>query len=128
MSIRRFCGLAVLVGLSAMGCGGSDSLAPAEACNEVASGLCDRFYACYTAAEISAAGLPATEADCVTMLESSFSCTQQTVANTCGSGGAYHGDQASECADQVHGLACSQVRDPNFDQNTAAPACSKVCS
>jgi hypothetical protein len=93
----------------------------------VADGLCDRFYACFTAAEISDAMLPATEAACVTMFETDFSCAQQTVANTC-STGAYHGDQASLCADQLHGLACSTVRDPNFDQATAAPACAKVCS
>lgn len=127
MSTQRFCGFAMIVGLSAIGCGGSDSLAPREACNAVASGLCDRFYECYTAAEISAAMLPTTEAACVTMFEMQFSCAQQTVDNTC-STGAYHGDQASLCADQLHGLACNQVRDPNFNEATAAPACAKVCS
>ncbi|HEX3757537.1 MAG TPA: hypothetical protein VHW23_02480 [Kofleriaceae bacterium] len=117
----------MMVGLSAAGCGGSDSLAPSEACNEVAAGLCNRFYACYSAAEISAAGLPATESDCTTMFEASFSCSTQTTTNTC-STGTYHGDQASVCADQIHGLDCPTVRDPNFDQVTAAPACGKVCT
>lgn len=128
MSTSRFCGFAMIVGLSAIGCGGSDSLPPSEACNAVASGLCDRFYACYTAAEISAAMLPPTEAACVSMFETQFMCSQQTVSNTCSGNGTYHGDQASLCADQLHGLACTTVRDPNFDQATAAPACAKVCT
>lgn len=128
MSIPRFCGLVMMVGLSAIGCGGSDSLAPSQACNAVADGLCDRFYACYSAAEISMAMLPATEAECVTMFETQFSCSQQSVSNTCSGMGAYHGDQASLCADQLHGLSCATVRDPNFEQDTAAPACAKICS
>lgn len=125
MPIRRFCGFAVVVGFATAGCGGDPS--PSEACNDVASGLCNRFYACYSAAEISAGGLPATEAECVTMFETTFSCAQQTTASTCSGNGTYHGDQAGTCSDQIHGLDCSTVRDPNFDQTTAAPACGKVC-
>jgi hypothetical protein len=114
-----------MVGLAA-GCG-SDSLAPDDACNQVAAGLCSRFYACNSAAELSAAGLPATESECTTMFETSLRCSAQTTANACAAG-AYHGDQASVCVDQVHGLDCATVRDPDFNHVTAAPACGKTCS
>ncbi len=128
MSIGRFCGFAVLVAASAIGCGGSDSLAPRDACDQTASALCERFYTCLTAAEISASGLPATEAECVSMAESDAGCAQETLMTACPGNGTYHGDQASLCVSQVSGWSCSQLRDQNFDPNTAAPACTKICS
>jgi len=127
MFIQRLCGLAMMVGLVTAGCGGSD-IDPVEACNEVADGLCNRFYACYSAAERATGGLPATEGDCTTMFQASSSCSTHTAANQCAGGGTYHGDQASVCSEQIHELTCAVVRDPDFDQNTAAPACAKVCS
>lgn len=129
MSIQRFCGLAMMVGLSAVGCGGgSGGLAPRDACDQLSSAQCERTYACYTAAEIQAAGLPATEAACATQLQASRGCTEQTTSNTCTGNEKYHADQANLCVEQVMGLQCSQWRDPNLDDATATPACVKVCS
>jgi hypothetical protein len=117
----------MMVGLSATGCrGGSNSLAPQEACKHLTFALCERFYACHTDAEIEAAGPPAA---CVAKFESDLGCTQQTTTtNACAGNREFHGDQASLCVNQVSGLACSQLRDQNFDWNTAAPACAKICS
>ena len=128
MSTRRFCGFAMIVGLSAIGCGGSDALSPRELCEQLSSAQCERIYACYTAAEIQAGGAPATEAACVTQLQAERGCSQETLSNVCTGNEKYHGDQASLCVDQTMGLPCSQVRDPNFDPATATPACVKACS
>jgi len=119
----------MIVGLSAIGCGGgSDGLAPRQACEQLSAALCQREYACYTAAELQALGFPPTEAACVTGLQSDLGCSQETTTNVCTGNEKYHADQAGLCVDQIKGLQCSQVRDPNFDQDTAAPACAKACS
>jgi len=114
----------IVFGLAA--CGGDPS--PKEACNDLSAALCDRFYACLTPQEIAAAQLPPTEAGCVTMYQTQFGCSAQTTENTCDGNEKYHGNYADDCTDQVRGLDCSQVRDPNFDFNAGAPACDKVCS
>lgn len=125
MLIRRFCGFAMMVGLSATGCGGgSNSLTPRESCEQAQSGLCERVYACFTPAQISEAGLPPTEAECVTGAESDKDCAHKTLANACVGSASYHGDQARLCADQVSALTCSQLS----DVDAATPACAKVCS
>lgn len=115
----------ILIGLAA--CGGGDPT-PKEACNDLSASLCERFYACFTAAELAAAQYPPTEAGCVTQYQTMLGCANQTVANTCDGNEKYHGNYAADCNDQVGGLDCSQVRDQNFDFETAAPACAKVCA
>jgi hypothetical protein len=122
------CGVALIVALAAAGCGGSDPLTPSASCERTTSALCARYYACHTPDEISAAGLPATEADCVTMMESDDACAQETVASACSGNGTYHADLASMCIDQITALSCSQLPAQLHDVNTAAPACGKICS
>lgn len=118
----------VVMGMAVAGCGGSDSLSPREACDQLSASLCERFYACYTTAELSSSGFPATESACVTMLQSDAGCAQVTAANTCSANETFHGDQANTCVDQISGLECSRIRDSNFDLDTAAPACGKTCA
>ncbi|HUS30977.1 MAG TPA: hypothetical protein VMZ53_20850 [Kofleriaceae bacterium] len=115
----------ILLGLAA--CGGGD-LSPKEGCNQSAAALCERLYACFTSAELAAGGFPPNEAGCVTKYQTDYGCSAQTVENTCDGNEKYHGDQADDCVDQIHGLECSQVRDANFNYETGLPACDKVCS
>ena len=114
----------VVFGVAA--CGGDPT--PKEACNDVAVALCERLYACFTAQELAAAQYPSSESGCVTQLETQEGCAAKTTANACDGNEKYHGNYADSCTDQVSGLECSQVRDPNFNADTAAPACDKVCS
>lgn len=107
---------------------GSDGLAPRAACEQAAVELCGRFYTCFTAAELATAGYPTTEAACVTMTQAQQGCAAQTVANACTGNEKYHSSEAQTCADQIGGLACSQVRDANLVLEVAAPACGKVCA
>jgi len=118
--------LALLV--LAVGCGGSDSATPVDSCNMQVAALCSRIYACYTADELAMAGYPATEAACVTMNQTSSSCATRTTANICSNNEVFHGDLVSGCIDQIYGLTCAQVRDPNLDTNIDAPLCGMVCA
>jgi hypothetical protein len=116
--------VSVVLGLAA--CGGDPT--PKEACNDLAAALCNRFYECFTAAELAAGGFPPSEAGCTTKYQTDYGCSAQTVENTCDGNEKYHGGYADDCVDQLKGVDCSQIRDPNFDFNAAVPACDKVCS
>lgn len=124
MSTRRLCGVALMLELAAVGCGGSDRLSPSDECRQTTVALCERYYACYTPDEIAAKGLPATQDDCVAMMESDAGCAQETEASTCTGNGTYHDDQARLCVQQISGLACTELQ----ELNTAAPACAQICS
>ena len=82
----------------------------------------------FGAQELAAAQYPATEAGCVTNFQTNAGCANQTTANACDGNETYHASYADDCVDQVRGLECSQVRDPNLNTDTAAPACGKVCA
>lgn len=116
----------LMVCFSVVGCGG-DGVSPRQACEDTASAQCERVYACLTPQEITNAGLPSSEAACVTMLQASRGCAAQTTKNACTGNAKYNSSEAAKCSDQVEGLACSQVRDPFFDIATEAPACGKIC-
>lgn len=128
---RMIVGLVAWVGVTGLvGCGGGGDagISPRAACEDAQANLCERFYACYTPAEIAAIGFPSSEAACVTMLQSASGCEKQTAANACVGNEKFHPDQANLCVDQITGLACSQVRDPDLVLERAAPACGKVCA
>ncbi len=112
---------------SLAGCPSDGGVSPKQACEDTASAQCERIYACLTPEEITSAGLPASEAACVTMLQASRGCEAQTTKNACTGNAKYQPSEASKCSDQVAGLACSQVRDPFFDLATEAPACASIC-
>jgi hypothetical protein len=112
---------------TAAACGGG-GVTPREGCEQAAVALCDQLYTCFTAAELAAAGYPTTEAACVTQFHTTQGCAAQTEANACTGNETYHADQADNCIDQIGGLECTQVRDPNFNVDVAAPACGKVCA
>ena len=80
-----------------------------------------------TPQELAAGQYPPTEAACVSQYKTLFGCAEQTAENACEGNEVYKADQADKCVDQVAGLDCSQVRDPDFDTETAAPACDQVC-
>ena len=128
MSIRTSLAFAFVM-LAACGTsngGGGDT--PEQACNATASALCERLYACYTPEELATANYPASEAACETMLEASQGCSAMTEQNACTGNAVYSSSEAAKCSDQIAGLTCSQIRDPFFDENTDAPACTLVCS
>jgi hypothetical protein len=128
MLVRMMAGVLLVMGVAAAGCGGSGGITPRQACEESQANLCERIYACYTPAELATLGFPANEPACETMLQAAQGCSAQTADNTCTGNARYHADQASTCVDQITGLACSQVRDPNLSLNAAAPACGKICA
>jgi hypothetical protein len=128
MFARLAIGLTVVLGVLSAGCpGGDDGLTPSAACKEAQQNLCERFYTCYTPAELASIGFPSSEAACVTKRVADEGCDNETVANTCVGNERYHPDQAERCVEQVTGLACSQIRDPDLVLETAAPACGAVC-
>jgi hypothetical protein len=117
----------VLAGLASAGCpGASDGESPEAACNEQQANLCERVYACLTPAELALAGLPDSEAACTQRLQDVKGCARQTRSNVCVGNARYHADQAERCAEQITGLACSQVRD-DLELEDVAPACGKIC-
>jgi hypothetical protein len=118
----------VVLGFTACGGDGAGGPTPRQACEDLSSALCERIYACLTPAELAAAGLPASEAACVTAEEAANGCAAETLDNVCTGGNEkYDASEAAKCSDQVVGLTCSQVRDPALDVKTAAPACAKTC-
>ena len=129
MLARLTIGFVVFVGVMAAGCGGSggDGISPRAACEDAQANLCERLYACYTAGELASLGFPSNEAACVTRLQESEGCAKQTVENSCVGNARYSASNANLCVEQITGLACSQVRDPNLVLTQAAPACGKVC-
>ena len=117
-----------MMGLVACGGGSGGAITPRAACEDLQANMCERIYACYTPAELASLGFPSNEAACVTRLQSSEGCASQTSTNVCTGNQRFHPDQANVCVDQISGLACSQVRHPQLDVPTAAPACAKVCA
>ena len=109
-------------------CGTGNDITPREECEDTSSALCERMYACMTAAEVAAAGLPASEAACVTSYEASRGCAAQTLQNVCVNGNAtYNGDEASHCTVQITNLTCAEILDPAFSLAASAPSCAQVC-
>lgn len=128
MLVRIAFGFVALVGLAgAVGCGGSDEISPRAACEDAQANMCERIYTCYTPGELATLGFPANEAACVTRLQEAEGCARQTIENTCVGNAKYNAKNANSCVDQISGLDCSQVRDPNMVLTNVAPACGKVC-
>lgn len=119
--------LLVTLALHATGCpdDGEGGYAPRAACEDLAAGVCERLYACLSAEEIAAGGLPATEEGCVAMLEADGSCDQLTLDNACDEGQVYSEDTALTCIDQVAAITCPDLR--TTDLEVLAPACEQVC-
>ena len=93
-AMTKLFGLVCVAALAACGGGGGGN--PAQACKDGVAALCERLYACYTPAELAAAGYPTTEGACVTMGETNAGCEGQTVDNACTGNETYHGDKAAD--------------------------------
>jgi hypothetical protein len=111
--------------LAIAGCGSSDSSSsdPVATCNSAAEAICDKYYGCFTQAQLAASAdvVGNNKADCVTKFEGE-SCTTEKVK--CDSGQTYQPDKGTECVSQVKALSCSEFQDPN----TATPAaCTETC-
>jgi hypothetical protein len=128
MLVRTMTGFMMLIGVAATGCPGSDSASPRAACEDIEANTCERLYACFTPTELAAANFPADEAACVSQMQAMKGCANQTTANACMGNQHYHPDQASECADQITGLTCGQIRDQSQDLDAQIPACGKICA
>jgi hypothetical protein len=121
-AFKVVCGVLLL---GAVGC--SSTTSPVDACNEEFSTDCTRIYECFTATQIAAAGLPATESACVTQQQTANGCSAKTEANFCTAGNAvYHGDAVGGCIDQLNGLTCAEI-ESNQDITVVAPKCAEVC-
>lgn len=106
----------------------SSSSSPREACEDLTVSLCTQLYTCLSPAELQAAGYPSSEAACVTQMQQGLGCAAQTLDNACMGNESYHADKAARCTDQVVGLECTQLRDPDFDLEKGAPACGQICT
>jgi len=127
MTDRRNAALALVLTAALMPACTDAGASPRAACEDAQAALCNRFYACFTPDELVAAGLPSSEAACVTMFADLAGCPAQTLDNVCPSNQTYHPDRATDCIDQLGALTCSQVRDGSMiDANT--PACAAVCA
>src|SRR5215813_1732683 len=123
MLVRTIAGFIMLAGVAVVGCGGSsEGTSPRAACEDIEANTCERLYACFTPAELAAANYPADESACVSQTQAMRGCANETTANICMGNERYHADQASECADQITGLTCGQIRDQSKSLDTAAPA------
>jgi hypothetical protein len=133
--MKTVIGLARLAGASLFGllcasvaaCGGEDSSSPRAACEDLTVALCGQLYTCLSPAELALAGYTS-EAACVTQLQEVAGCAAQTLDNACTGNETFQADQAARCNDQVAGLECTQLRDPDFALETGAPACGLVCA
>lgn len=119
--------VAVALGLLAGGCGDSKGLNPRELCVAVVESVCFQFYACLSEEERMGDGFPATEAECVTLLQDDFACELETEQTACFTGETYDGNVAESCANQIAALSCTQVREAETDLQAAAPSCARVC-
>ncbi len=103
----------VMAGMASVGCGGDAS--PQDLCDDGTVALCGFLYECLDAAQLAAAGYPATEAACVD--EQGASCESNT---GCDPGETFNADKAEECIDEIDALTCT-------DQ-LSTPACTQVCT
>jgi hypothetical protein len=109
-------------------CGGDDSSSgsisdPVEGCKQGNEVICDKFFKCFTQAELEAAkdiiGLNA--ADCVTKFNAE--CTPEK--QNCNAGETFHADKASECLEGFRAFTCADLkRDPIVEP----AACEQVCT
>jgi hypothetical protein len=116
----------VFLGLVLAGCA-ADGPTPRAACEQVVSGLCARLYTCFSSDEFAGAGLPSTQAACITQGEANEGCAARTATNSC-SGGTerYHASEVASCLDQIDSLNCGEVRQTGI--SVGAPACDKICA
>jgi hypothetical protein len=87
-------------------------------CSLMADAVCGKLMTCFTAAERSANGMPATEAEC---LDQQSDCSPD---NVCDSGQSYDATSAGACVAEYQSSSCEDVRSPSFEPG---PACSAVC-
>jgi hypothetical protein len=113
--------------LGGAGCG-SDGLNPREGCEQLMVVLCHQIYTCFSPAEISDEGFPATEAACVMILQTDAQCAQETDENACSAGQSFNPEKAESCVNQIDALSCEQVRGTGTDLMVAAPSCAQVCA
>lgn len=111
--------VALLMSLGA--CGGGDP-SPVEACEDLSRISCNRVYECFTATQIAAAGLPATEAECVTEQVADADCANATAADACGTNETYHPDKIDGCFSALRASSCDAFLAGDF------PACDAVCT
>lgn len=123
--MKKLTGLLCVVALAACGGGGGGS--PRAACEDYAATYCAQIFACLTEAERAALGVPTTEAGCITEVETTAGCENQTEDNACNGSEVYHSDKASQCVDQLGALECAQLRD-GYNPDVDAPACNEVCT
>ncbi|MEO6777505.1 MAG: hypothetical protein ABI467_31555 [Kofleriaceae bacterium] len=120
-------GIKLVSAVLLLGACGSSSVSPVDACNQEYETECSRVYECYTAAQLAAAGFPASESACVTTSQANQGCSAKTEANFCTGGNTvYHGEAVDGCIQQLEGLTCAEIMS-NQDITITAPKCAEVC-
>ncbi len=95
----------------------------AAACEAVGTSLCQKFYTCLSATEISSLGLPATQDECVTQ-ENSGCNAAAPAPGYCKGSPQTSASAATACASELSALTCTE-----FNQPTASGACkTELCA
>jgi uncharacterized lipoprotein YehR (DUF1307 family) len=110
--------VAVCLSVALAGCGSSNNTStPQAGCNSLSSTICNRFFACDSAAATTAFG---TAAACTTSVETSLSCATAV----CPTGKTYNANQAQTCVNDASALPCSVFTGGTV---TNPPSCTTVC-
>src|SRR5688572_32977657 len=106
--------IAILVGCGCGGGGAGDGeLTPAAYCDALAASWCGRYYECYSAEQIAAAGLPVMATDCALEIELRLRCGELSEQTVCGAGRSFDQAAAADCKAELGDRVCSQLTDPD---------------
>ena len=84
---------------------------PSAACASVGTSYCQKMYACYSASDIASFQLPATETECVTMMNGH--CTDAAPApGYCKGSPQASASAATACSAALSAFTCTQLMQP----------------
>lgn len=118
--------ISMVVAVAGLGACGGGSATPKEQCQDAAKAICGRIYECYTAAEVMAAGFPASETECVAKQESSQMCATATATSACEMNQKFHADKADACISELDAASCTEFK--SGMPSAYAPSCDAVCT
>ena len=96
-------------------------------CISYADVSCDRLYECFSEAQRSVAGLPATLSACKVQTRQSLGCEAVTANGFCVGNETFSSSEAQSCISQWKSASCGQLMDA-ADETDYAPACGRICA
>ena len=114
---------AALLLLAACTVDGKDST-PAETCQALADVACAKLIECYSPEVLAAAGVPASQAECVIAMSGDLACQSRTEETVCPAGLTWDPVMASSCLAEHAALTCEVMAGRHTDQ---IPSCAQAC-